>query len=384
MHAVISPRKSRLRRACVGGSIGVLWLVGCSHGDVFSGRANSQDSTLTQGANRQLTYNVGNDRRPAWLPDGSGMLFTWEDLGRDDKDNCLVRLPSTGGTIIQETCGYTLGSADSIDTFIEAAPNADGRLLYAKESSVETSLTPNESALVLATVSSPANATIIRPYPYTAPNGKIHLGITDVRWIDPTTALYLAQQIFYLSPCSRCPRDTVRMGLELVKLDLATVTPALTIVPNSQDVSSVSVNPTDGTVYITRNGDTRVFSIDLATGAVAIVHDFGLLGIVRDVSVVGTRMMAVVGGRVSYGPDPVVGVLQRDAAGALYEVNLATGSATLLPVLDRLFRRPALSPDGQHGVAEAYSAHVASCAPPIGCIDTTITSTADLWLFDLP
>lgn len=363
----------------------------CNHDKPFQPNSAAVDTTRTRGTDRQLTYNIGADVRPAWLSNGSGLLFAYEDLSRDsqpqlahqDTDLCLSQLPATGGTITREICGTTFGSHDSIDTFYEAAEYSDGRLLYDRESSIATSIPPVEAALVLSTMADPSKYTTVRTYPYPAPNGKIHFGISDVHWLSSTSAIYLAQQVFYLLSCSGCPIDTVRSGIELVKVDLSSPTPTLSIVPNSQDASSVTVSQPDGGVYFTRNGDSRVFSLDIVTGAVTIVHDFGLLGIARDVEVVGNRMIAVVGGRINYGVDPTVGLLQRDVAGQLWEVDIATGNAAALPVNGRLFRRPALSPAGNQVAAEAFFILTAPCLPA-GCIDTLIAKTSDIWLVDLP
>lgn len=357
---------------------------GCNHDKPFEENLPAADTTRTRGVARQLTYNLGADRSPAWEADGSSLLFSYEDRGRSDDDHCLSFIPATGGTIRREICGTTFGSLDSIDTFYEAAANADGQLLYARESSLGITLTPNEGALVLSSLKDPSRYTTIKSYPYPAPSGSIHLGITDVHWLTPTTAIYLAQSVFYMSPCNGCEVDTVRSGIELVKLDLSGPAPAISTIPNTQDASSATVSPGDGGVYFTRNGDSRVFELDIVTGAVTIVHDFGSAGIARDVEVVGTRMVAVVGGKISYYLDPSVGLVQKDFAGQLWEVDLTTGDAQPLPVAGQFFRRPALSPAADRLAAEAYPTTISSCAPPIGCIDTVVSRASDLWLIDLP
>ncbi|MEO8201890.1 MAG: hypothetical protein ABI679_15270 [Gemmatimonadota bacterium] len=367
---------------------------GCNHDKPFEPKTGSVDTTRTRGTSRQLTYNLGADVRPAWRPDGSGVLFAFEDLGRDssphdpgshrDTDLCLSLMLPTGGMIAKKVCGISVGSLDSIDTFFEAAENSEGRLLYDRESSVGSSLTPSSAALVLSSLIDPNQYTTIRPYPYPAPDGTIHQGIGYVRWLSATTAIYLGQQVLYPRPCNGCPADTVRMGLDLVKLDLSGTTPSISIIPNTHDASSVAVNPQGGGIFFTKNGDSRVFQIDPATSNVTIVHDFGALGIARDVQVSGTRMIAVVGGRVSYGDIPGLGTIQKDASGVLWEVDLTNGNAIDLTVTDRWFRRPALSPAGDRLVAEGYFARISSCSPPFGCLDTTVGRDPDLWLFDLP
>jgi len=103
-----------------------------------------------------------------------------------------------------------------------------------------------------------------------------------------------------------------------------------------------------------------------AEKVVSVAHDFGS-GIVRDVQVVGARLIAVVGGDVSFAFDSVLGYpIQRDRGGPLVLVDLASGAETVLPGNALAFRRPALAPSATRLVAEA------------------VANVADLWMFDLP
>jgi hypothetical protein len=118
-------------------------------------------------------------------------------------------------------------------------------------------------------------------------------------------------------------------------------------------------------VYFTVNGDSRVFRLALASGSLDVVHDFGLGGIVRDVQIVGNRLVVVVGGNVSFTTDPPLGPTQRDGGGPIVLVDLSTGGERMLA--DSTWRHPALSPDGTRVVAELMSGR-----------------TTDLWLLEVP
>ncbi|HWA16272.1 MAG TPA: hypothetical protein VG817_07560 [Gemmatimonadales bacterium] len=85
-----------------------------------------------------------------------------------------------------------------------------------------------------------------------------------------------------------------------------------------------------------------------------MVHDFGGPGIARDVSVVGGRLAAVVGGKVNYGFEESIGLRQVDSRGIVTVVDLATSQET--PLNDLLYRRAVLSPDGRSIVAERVTA----------------------------
>ncbi|MGE5145082.1 MAG: hypothetical protein ACM3OA_16745, partial [Acidobacteriota bacterium] len=80
----------------------------------------------------------------------------------------------------------------------------------------------------------------------------------------------------------------------------------------------------------------------------------------------GGRMLAVVGGNVSFIPDSITGGIQRDSGGTIVLVDPNSGSETPL-ALGSLFRHPALSPDGKRIVAEAY-----------------VGRSTDLWLLETP
>jgi hypothetical protein len=352
----------------------------CAHDAPFTPTTFGADSTLTRGQDRQLTYNLGTDRTPSWRADGGGLLYMFEAIDLDPRDRCIGELPPAGGTIRRTVCPVSAGSIDSLDAWYEPASGPDNRLLYLRESSIPGRLSPDQSALVLADGSDPLAATTLRPYPYTAQNGKLHQGISHIRWLSATSAVYLAEKVLYIGECPACPPDTVRTGIEIVRIDLAGPAPAFSIVPNSDETSSIGTGPGPDEVIITRNGDSRVFQLTLSTGTLNPIYDFGPGRIVRDVQVTGNRMYAIVGGAVTFTVDPVFGAIQRDKVGQLVAVDLDTGHSSPMFVSDRLFRRPVLSPDGRRMVAEGF---VAIITGPGGA-DTTLSPLADLWLFDIP
>ena len=359
-----------------------LLLAACAHETPFTQDEFGQDTTLTRGTDRQLTYNLGTDRTPAWRPDGTGLLYMFEQLNEDPRDRCLAELPATGGTIRTVVCPNTVQSLDSLDTFFEPAVGPGNKILFLREASLPNGITPMTSALMLGDASNPLAATAIQQYPYTASNGKIHQGISNIRWLTETRVVYLAEKVLYLSACGSCPTDTVHTGIEVVQLDLSGPAPALSIVPNTDEVSSIDATADPDQIVITRNGDPRVYQLTMSTGATIILHDFGPGQIVRDATVRGNRLYAITKGRISFEVDPVLGSVQRDESGQLVTVDLSNGSSSPVFVTERFFRRPTASPLGDHLVAEAYQAIIVGCG--LGCEDTVISKVADLWLFDLP
>ena len=140
--------------------------------------------------------------------------------------------------------------------------------------------------LMLGDAGDPANASRLALIPYTAPNGKIHSSIRSPAWTGPETLVYLAEELFY-EGSSFLP-DTFFTGRDIVDLDVSTGSPVYTVVPGTDDASSVAVTSEPGVIYYTLGGDTRVYRRDGA-GAITVVHDFGAAGIARDVAISGNR-----------------------------------------------------------------------------------------------
>lgn len=320
------------------------------------------------GAFVRLTFSAGSDLAPVWLPDGSGFFYTRERTDRFDRDRCLALLPSQGGSVSREICDRTPAADDSVNAYSSPAIGADGRLAYVRASApldVGRPLAPRYHEIVAATLANPGAARVLRTVPYVGPSGRLHQEISQVRWVTDSVLVYVGQKVDYVGACGSCPKDTLPTGLEIVQLDFRGAVPLLTMLPGSDQASSVAVVTPD-TIYFTVNGDSRVFSLALSTDAIALVHDF-VGGIARDVQVAGPRLLAVVGGNVSFVNDPGTGPVQRDGGGTLVLVDRSSGAETLLAPLGIMFRHPALSPSGTEVVAEVVTG-----------------AATDLWLVEVP
>jgi hypothetical protein len=124
-----------------------------------------------------------------------------------------------------------------------------------------------------------------------------------------------------------------------------------------------------------------VYRTQISTpGVVTVAHDFGAAGFARDVHVLGSRMVAVVGGRVAYAVDPSLGPTQWDSGGVIHLVNLEDGSDQILDA-PGLSRRPQLSPSGTAVVAEVYPLIITDFETRK---DTTVSRVGDLFTFGQP
>jgi hypothetical protein len=85
-----------------------------------------------------------------------------------------------------------------------------------------------------------------------------------------------------------------------------------------------------------------------------------------------------VGGRVAFSVDSLLGPVQWDSGGVLHVFDLEETGSHSLDTAGRLYRRPALSPDGSRIVAEGYPLIITQL--PAGP-DTTVGKSGDIYLF---
>jgi hypothetical protein len=355
--------------------------LGCGHTEPFSAPPFDRNQPFDPSPPVRLTLNRGPDRRPAWLPDGSGILYSTQLVDIRDKDVCLARLPATGGSQRQLTCALTPTSINLTDALESAAPAADGRLAFVAATSGIGAVVPDAQTIALASVGDPATRQSLRPVPYTIPGGRLHQGVSQIRWLGPNRLVFLAEAVSVLRPCQFCPLDTLRSGLDAVWLNVDGTPATLNAIAGTDYASGVSPGATEDEVYYTLNGDARVYRTQISTGDVTVVYDFGAAGFARDVHVVGSRMAAVVGGRVAFAVDPSLGPTQWDSGGLVHVVNLQDGSDMILDP-PGLSRRPQLSPSGSGIVAEVYPLNIARF--PDETADTTVSRVGDLYSFGQP
>ncbi|HEV8304855.1 MAG TPA: hypothetical protein VGQ25_07850 [Gemmatimonadales bacterium] len=344
-------------------------LAACDHGAPFVPRDYRPDGPFDPSSPTRLTLNLGKDRGPVWLPDGTAILYSVQRFDRADHDHCWAVLPPGGGTIRRYAC-RTTAEDDSLNVFEEAALAADGRLAYVRAGSgllLGPPLAPGAQALVLATLANPNDARVLLNIGYLAPSGRVHQGVSHIRWLGPDRLVFVGENVTYPRPCSACSADTVRTGIEIATLDLAAQSPVLAVVSGTDGASSVAPGVTGDTIYFTRNGDSRVYRYAFSSGQTDTIYDFGGAGIARDLALTNGRLLAVVGGDISYTVDSVLGPTQVDNGGTLHLVTLGTGSDTVLGAALTLLRRPAVSPDGTRVAAELWTSR-----------------TADLWLVEVP
>jgi hypothetical protein len=361
--------------------------IGC-HTEPFDTSRSGSDQPFAPTPPIRLTFNPGPDRGAAWLPDGSGILYSALQPGRQDKDVCLALLPPGGGTQRQLSCDLS-PNGDSTDAIESPAPTADGSLVFVGLTSRIGALSPDHEAISVAPIADPSSRIPLQSFPYTIPGDRQHSSASQLHWLGPRRVVYLAERVDYGHTCnisSICADfDTTRTGVGVAWLDLDSPGTLPRRVPGADYASGVSVGATDDEIYYTLLGDTRVFRQRLSSGAVDVLYDFGSAGIARDPSIVGSRLAAVVGGRVAFGTDPAFGPTQWDSGGALHLVDLQARTDLTIDA-PGMVRRPQISPSGSDVVAEVYPVTIVQQTDTLGQERDfpVVSHNGDLYLFGQP
>ena len=320
-------------------------LAGCDHARPFTAGSGEPDVPYDSALPRRLTYSAAGDVEPAWLADGSGIIYSFAS-GLPNGDQCLGVLPPGGGHIGQTVCP-DLTDADSTILLREPAAGPGGRLAYLRESSAAGAAAPSATELIVATLADPAPGRVVLRFPYTDSGGVLHGSAGQPRWLPDGDLVYIAEQVAFTFP--PLPIDTIYTPLWIERLNVSGDSAVVTVIPGTASATSVAADSA-GAVYYTRAGDSVVYRVAPGAQAGTPWYDFGSAGPVSGVQVHGNRLIALAGS-------------------ALYLVDVAAGTRATIPVpAGLLLSRPALSPDGTRLVAEAV-------LPP---------GFPDLWLFEVP
>jgi hypothetical protein len=329
-----------------------LALLACGHEEPFRPGSYGPDGPFNPATLTRLTLNLAPDRAPAWTPDGAGLWYTVARTDRADGDHCLGLLPPAGGARLETRCQTGLDAEDSTDVFEAAAPAADGRLAYVHITGAIGSRVAVGAELVVAPAGGGPGTRVLR-LPNAPPGQRRFDRASHVQWLGDTL-VFVGAFWMYVEDRLAGTSDTIQSGVAIEVLAPGDTVPAP--VAGTEWASSVAAEEGGHALYFTVNGDTRVFRRDVVTGATDTVHDFGALGIARDVRVRAGRLVAIVGGNVAAGSDPNLNaVVQVDEGGFLYVVDLGTGARAQLPDTAFRYRRPSLSPDGRLIVAEVMT-----------------------------
>src|SRR5207249_3879148 len=192
----IPPAPMRRLNAAV---VVALAFAGCEHSAPFAGPETGSDRPFAGGSPRRITFNLGNDRAPAWLPDGSGFWYSFERVDRADHDRCLALLPPDGGRIVRMLCDRIPAADDSTDAWTEPAIDAAGRIAYVASSSRVGDVAPRAGALVLATAPALTSDRVVATLPYLG-SDQAFRDVAQLRWLGSDALVCVAERVGYVRP----------------------------------------------------------------------------------------------------------------------------------------------------------------------------------------
>ena len=334
-----------MKRAAALASLALLAAAGaCEHAQPFVA-AVEPDVPFDTTFPRRLTFSPSGDVEPAWLPDGSAIVYALSP-GGPNGDQCLGILPAEGGHLQSMIC-HRLFDADSTVLLRDPAVGPGGLLAYLRESSAAGALVPTAIELVVASMTAPDPGRVLLRFPFTSADGVLHGSLAGLHWLPDGELVYVAQQVTFTGPPLAV--DTVYAPLRIERLAMVGDSAVVTAVPGTANATSLAVD-TSGVLYFTLAGDSRVYRMDPGAASPSVWFDFGGAGAADGVQVHGNLLVALAGG-------------------TLFRVDVAADTVTAIAVPGSLsLSRPALSPSGSRVVAEA--------AGP--------GEFPDLWLFQVP
>ena len=322
------------------------WLAACGHSAPPTGPTGGEGGAFLPGNPLRLTYAEGQDRTPQWGNRSDEVLYAFDDVRATGvtRFGCVGAIPAAGGTRTFQRCPVDPRYGASALSW--PTQRSDGALAFQRTWAVgyvtraELALLPPGEGAAMQT---------LLPVPFFEPNAEKSMqGVANLQWLGPDSLIFIGQGVI------RSLNDNVESGLEIVLLDPVDGTSGITGLPGTTWASSLALGATPDTVYFTLGGDSLVYRRVRSTGATDTVVNFGSLGIARGVQVRNGRLVALVGGDVTWGPHAALGMAQYDYGGPIYFVELPSGVVTPAGnAFDRYFT-PALAPDGSAVIAAQY------------------------------
>ncbi len=354
-------------------------LVACSHGEPFAPPDNSTSEPFAASIPLRLTYGGGTS--PAWLGDDR-IIYSFTSRERDNHrsgtpDECLGVLPATGGRRIRTICNTSAFEGDTLDVQTEPAPEPGTDRLAFLRGRLSVGVGAGLTNIVVGPIDAAPGGTVLQSSVFNSSDGFI-MESGMFRWLSPDTLIFLGADDGIFTPCDTCNPVVIRRWKDAFRLPASGGARA-EIIPGTRFATSAAPAGSAGSLYVTFANDTRLLLLDLASGTLTTVTDFGPGRIVRDAEYANGRIAVIVGGNVAPGLDDNGDPLQgNDQGGELELVDAVTGAVTSVPGGQLLFRRPRFRADGLALVAEGYASQ-----PGPGGV-AIVSPTGEIYRVDVP
>jgi hypothetical protein len=335
---------SRTAHRCISLSL-VLLGTACAHGEPFMADDFLTQVPFADTDPTRLTLSDFPDLDPVWLPDGSGILYSFTHTDSPEHDRCLGILPRTGGQRVRELCRRSLGDRDTLDVLDLPAVSPGGRLAYRRSAATLFGGLPEHTELVAGTLDDPFGGPVLRGLPFTGSDGRFYVDLSQPQWVDESGLVFIARVQEIVFPCPGCDPEVILRDAGIAHL-LADGSGTVSLLPGTETATSVATGG-DGVILFTRPDDTRIFRRALDTGAESVAHDLAPAVPFR-LSVAGGRILA-------------------QAAGSVHLIDPEAGTVT--EVTSSALANPVLHPDG---------------TLVVGLMFDPDTFDSDLWRLTLP
>jgi len=351
------PLSARVRSLLLPTLVLAAW--GCGHSEPFQDPNETSNGPFSPAIPIQLTYNPGTDLTPAFLPGDTLVLYSYEQSGALNPNVCIGSLPVAGGTRVSDSCPRSAAALDSTERYENPVPLNDSMIVLVQSARLKGN---GFDAITLLGTAPWRAADQLVPrleFPFASSSGAFEISADYISLTGGSDIAYLA-----LVDVSACAGTSpfcddpflIRVGREIGQLNLqASGDPS--IAAGSAWATSVATGRTTGTFLFTLPFDSRVYERQ-ADGSTVTVFEFAGQ-IVRDPMVVGSQMLAIVGGNVAQftGADGMA--FQVAGAGRIALVDLASGTVQYADADEGAgYKRAVLSADGKIIIAEGSDSNL--------------------------
>jgi len=335
--------------------LALMSVMGCGHTDPFTDPDNAEDGPFAAGDPLRLTYNVGVDGFPFYLPGDSLIGYAFARPGATNSNQCFGVLPVGGGTTISESCPRTAASLDSTERFEVGVPLSADSVLLLNVTRRFGRLTDDVGYIGRAPWRDATSFSVIQRFPIQTPSGSIEFPPSHMALTGDGHVAYLATTISSACPGldPTCP-DPIRPvplvhGLEIAQVPLTGG--AIQVLSGTAFATSMAAGRAPGSVIFTLPLDTQVYERDGA-GNITVLVDMLQGPAARDVQLHGDSVVAITGGPVEVYILPDGQLLQSVTPGNISIGRISTGEASV--VVPGAWARPSFSSDGTKLVAQSF------------------------------
>ena len=343
----------------------------CGHSEPFQDPDETNRGPFSPATPIQLTYNVGPDVTPSFLPGDTVVLYSFTRTGGLAGNQCVGALPVGGGTTISESCPRSAPALDSLERYENPVALNDSIIVLVQSSRLRGAARDKTVILGTAPWRRADQFTPRQEFPRPSSSGALQNSASYLSLIGGSELAYLGMTDAFVCPPGTpdCKVPTpMKIGREVARLDLQGSGGPVAI-PGTDSATAVATGRSAGAILFTLPFDSRVYE-RLANGSTVTLFDFGSGNVARDPMVAGSQLAAIVGDAVeawTAGPQTV----QVDPGGIIALVNLSSGQVQYLTEMPLRYKRPVLSANGHVLIAEGADSLVPGRA-------------ANLFRFDLP